>query len=220
MNTLHDSENLETVQRPASYNEDLEAHIYDLGRQDFQTIWERMHKLTQERNGETDDEIWFVEHNPVFTLGQNGKQEHILCPGDIPVVQTDRGGQVTYHGPGQLVAYFMLDLRRRDLSVRGLVTCLEESIVRLAKRYNIDAHARADAPGVYVDVDKLCSIGLRIKKGCSYHGIALNVDMDLEPFKRINPCGFTNLKMTQLAELGGTSSLADVKPVLLDCLQL
>lgn len=174
-----------------------------LGRKDYQPCWTAMQEFTQSRNEETADEVWLLEHTPVFTQGQNGKPEHVLNPGDIPVVQTDRGGQVTYHGPGQLMVYTLIDLRRKKINVRELVTLLEQSVIDLLAEYNIPAAAKAEAPGVYVDHKKICSIGLRIRKGCSYHGIAFNVALDLEPFSRINPCGFAQLQMAQFSELGG-----------------
>jgi lipoyl(octanoyl) transferase len=174
-----------------------------LGRKDYQPCWTSMQEFTQSRNEETADEVWLLEHTPVFTQGQNGKPEHVLNPGDIPVVQTDRGGQVTYHGPGQLMVYTLIDLRRKKINVRELVTLLEQSVIDLLAEYNINAAAKAEAPGVYVDHKKICSIGLRIRKGCSYHGIAFNVALDLEPFSRINPCGFAQLQMAQFSELGG-----------------
>jgi lipoyl(octanoyl) transferase len=177
-----------------------------LGRKDYHPTWQAMQEFTRTRNDETPDEIWLLEHAPVFTQGQNGKPEHVLNPGEIPVVQTDRGGQVTYHGPGQLMVYTLIDLRRKKLNVRELVTMLEQSTVDLLAEYNIDAAAKTDAPGVYVNHKKICSIGLRIRKGCSYHGIAFNVALDLEPFRRINPCGFSQLQMTQFSELGGPAS--------------
>ena len=177
-----------------------------LGRKDYQPCWQAMQEFTQARNEDTADEIWLLEHTPVFTQGQNGKPEHVLNPGDIPVVQTDRGGQVTYHGPGQLMVYTLVDLRRKKLNVRELVSMLEQSVVDLLAEFKIQAAAKHDAPGVYVDHKKICSIGLRIRKGCSYHGIAFNVALDLEPFSRINPCGFTQLQMVQFQELGGLNS--------------
>lgn len=177
-----------------------------LGSKDYQPCWEAMQEFTQSRNEDTADEIWLLEHTPVFTQGQNGKPEHVLNPGNIPVVQTDRGGQVTYHGPGQLMVYTLIDLRRKKINVRELVTALEQSVVDLLAEYGITAAAKADAPGVYVDNKKICSIGLRIRKGCSYHGIAFNVALDLEPFSRINPCGFAQLQMVQFSELGGLKS--------------
>lgn len=160
------------------------------------------------RDAASVDELWFLEHPPVFTQGMNGKPEHVLAPGDIPVIPIDRGGQVTYHGPGQLVVYPLVDLRRVRLGVRDLVVAVEQSIVALAAAYGIVAAGRRDAPGVYVAGRKLASIGLRIRHGCSYHGLALNVAMDLEPFGRINPCGQAGLEMTQLADLGGPRTVA------------
>jgi len=174
---------------------------------DYQTAWHAMRSFTDNRDANTPDEIWFIEHPPVYTLGQNGKREHILNPQNIPVVQTDRGGQVTYHGPGQLMVYVLLDLRRKQWSVRDLVGNLEQAIINLLADYDIQAIARRDAPGVYVKGAKICSIGLRIRHGCSYHGLAFNVNMDLSPFQGINPCGFSGLAMTQLSELGGPSKL-------------
>lgn len=172
----------------------------DLGREAYETVWARMRQFTDERDASTPDQFWLVEHPPVFTQGQAGKPEHLLLPGDIPVVQADRGGQVTYHGPGQLVAYPLLNLKRLGIGVRDLVTALEQTLVALLADYGIDAYARPDAPGVYVEGDKIASLGLRVRRGCSFHGLALNVDMDLEPFDRINPCGYQGLKMTQLAD--------------------
>lgn len=177
-----------------------------LGSKDYQPCWEAMQEFTQSRNENTADEVWLLEHTPVFTQGQNGKPEHVLNPGNIPVVQTDRGGQVTYHGPGQLMVYTLIDLRRKKINVRELVTALEQSVVDLLAEYGITAAAKQEAPGVYVGDKKICSIGLRIRKGCSYHGIAFNVALDLEPFSRINPCGFAQLQMVQFSELGGLKS--------------
>ena len=178
-----------------------------------------MRAFVDAAHAESDDEIWFVEHDPVFTLGQNGQPEHILAAGDIPVVNVDRGGQVTYHGPGQLVIYPLLHLPRLGLGVRDLVTALERTVVALAARYGVTAQPRRDAPGVYVDGAKLASIGLRIRRDWCYHGMALNVDMDMQPFTRINPCGFANMAMTQLGALGGptdlTSVARDILPLLL-----
>jgi lipoyl(octanoyl) transferase len=166
-----------------------------------------MRDFTERRDGSTPDEIWFVEHPPVFTLGLNAGREHLLAPGEIPVVQTDRGGQVTYHGPGQLLAYTLVDLRRARLNVRQLVSALERAVIDLLANDGIGATARRDAPGVYVAGAKLASLGLRIRRGASYHGLALNVAMDLEPFSRINPCGFESLPVTQLADLGGPDDI-------------
>lgn len=172
-----------------------------LGQQPYESIWQKMQTFTNERTDETTDEIWLLEHTPVFTQGQNGKPEHVLNPGDIPIVQTDRGGQVTYHGPGQLMVYTLVDVKRKKLTVRDLVSKLEQAIVDFLSTYDIDAAAKREAPGVYVYDKKICSIGLRIRKGAAYHGIAFNVAMDLEPFSRINPCGFSTLQMTQLKTL-------------------
>ncbi len=173
-----------------------------LGGVDYAPTWRAMQSFTDERDATTPDEVWFLEHGPVFTQGLNGKREHLLAPGDIPVVGIDRGGQVTYHGPGQLVVYPLIDLRRRGIGVRQLVVALESAVIALAAAHGIAAAGRRDAPGVYVQGRKLASLGLRIRRGCSYHGLALNVDMDLEPFGRINPCGMAGLEMTQLATLG------------------
>jgi len=173
-----------------------------LGRQDYVPLWHEMQRFTDERDASTPDEIWFCEHPPVFTLGLNASKEHLLAPGDIPVVQIDRGGQVTFHGPGQLMIYPLIDIRRANIGVRKLVTALEQSVVDLAAEYGVAASARADAPGVYVEDDKLASVGLRIRRGASFHGMALNVEVDLEPFTRINPCGYAELEMTDLHRLG------------------
>jgi lipoyl(octanoyl) transferase len=182
----------------------------DLGLSDYEPIWQAMKRFTDGRTRETADEIWLVQHPPVFTQGQSGKPEHLLLPGDIPVVQVDRGGQVTYHGPGQLVAYLLLDVRRLGFGVRELVTRIEHSLIDLLAGYGVSAAAKADAPGVYVDGAKIASLGLRIRNGCSFHGLALNVDMDLDPFKRINPCGYAGLAMTQLREQAGPIEFAEV----------
>ncbi|MDH4259698.1 MAG: lipoyl(octanoyl) transferase LipB [Gammaproteobacteria bacterium] len=181
-----------------------------LGGVDYAPTWRAMQSFTDERNATTPDEVWFLEHGPVFTLGLNGKREHLLAPGDIPVVGIDRGGQVTYHGPGQLVVYPLIDLRRRGIGVRQLVVALESAVIALAAAHGIAAAGRRDAPGVYVEGCKLASLGLRIRRGCSYHGLALNVDMDLEPFGRINPCGMAGLEMTQLATLGVAGDVHEI----------
>lgn len=183
--------------------------VRQLGIQAYLPIWQAMQDFTDNRNTETVDEIWLVEHQAVFTQGQAGKEEHLLMPGDIPVVKVDRGGQVTYHGPGQQMMYVLLNLKRNNLGVRSLVTALEECVVNTLKDYAIDAYPKADAPGVYVDGKKVCSIGLRIRKGCSFHGLALNVKMDLSPFKRINPCGYAGLEMVDCAQLDGPDTLAE-----------
>jgi lipoyl(octanoyl) transferase len=184
--------------------------VRDLGLADYEPTWQAMKRFTDSRTRETADEVWLVQHPPVFTQGQSGKPEHLLLPGDIPVVQVDRGGQVTYHGPGQLVAYLLLDVRRLGFGVRELVTRIERSLIDLLAGYGVDAAAKADAPGVYVDGAKIASLGLRIRNGCSFHGLALNVDMDLDPFKRINPCGYAGLAMTQLREQAGPIEFAEV----------
>ncbi|MEQ9463060.1 MAG: lipoyl(octanoyl) transferase LipB [Haliea sp.] len=171
------------------------------GAADYGATFEAMKQFTDSRSDSTPDELWLLQHPRVFTQGQAGKAEHVLAPGDIPVIQVDRGGQVTYHGPGQWVLYLLVDLRRRSLGVRQLVTLIEESLVELLATYDIAAAPRADAPGVYVNGDKIASLGLRVRRGCSYHGLALNVDLDLEPFQRINPCGHEGLRVTSMAEL-------------------
>ena len=179
-----------------------EIAIRRLGLQDYEPVWRAMQGYTDRRDESTRDVIWFTEHPPVFTLGLNASREHLFDTGDIPVVQIDRGGQVTYHGPGMLMIYPLIDLRRANIGVRDLVTALEQSVVDLAAGYGIDAAARPDAPGVYVADTKLASVGLRIRRGASFHGMALNVDVDLEPFTRINPCGYAELEMTDLHRLG------------------
>ncbi|MFC5697802.1 lipoyl(octanoyl) transferase LipB [Pseudomonas sp. GCM10022186] len=178
-----------------------ELIVRHLGLVDYLPTLEAMRRLTTERDERTPDEIWLLQHPRVFTQGQAGKAEHLLAPGDIPVIQVERGGQVTYHGPGQLVAYLMLDLRRLGLGVRELVTAMEQSLVDVLAAYGVEAAPRADAPGVYVEGDKIASLGLRVSRGCSFHGLALNVDMDMSPFWRINPCGYAGLKMVQLKDL-------------------
>ncbi len=182
-------------------NQKHDLIIRDLGLADYQKTWEKMRDFTDSRTSETPDEIWLLQHPPVFTQGLAGKPEHILNSHDIPVVQTDRGGQVTYHGPGQLVLYVLIDLKRKQLHTRELVRKLENTIITLLSKIAIIAEAKCDAPGVYVNNEKICSIGLRVRKNCSYHGIALNVDMDLTPFTYINPCGYQNMKMTQIESL-------------------
>lgn len=192
-----------------------ELPVLQLGQKEYLPVWQAMQDFTLNRTAETPDEIWLVEHPPVYTLGLNGKQEHILDVGQIPVVQTDRGGQVTYHGPGQQVAYLMLDLKRHGLGVRSLVSLIEQSVIDLLAGYGISSVARQDAPGVYVDGAKVAALGLRIKRGCSYHGLSLNIDMDLEPFSRINPCGYQDLPVTQLRELGITDDINVITRALL-----
>ncbi|MFH0257233.1 lipoyl(octanoyl) transferase LipB [Vibrio rumoiensis] len=190
--------------------------VRQLGRQDYLPVWEAMHRFTDERDIQTVDEVWLVEHNPVFTQGQAGKVEHLLNTGDIPVVQSDRGGQVTYHGPGQIVAYFMINLRRKNIGVRELVTHIENIVIATLKEFGISSASRSDAPGVYVEQRKICSLGLRIRKGCSFHGLALNVNMDLSPFLRINPCGYAGMEMIQVKDVNGPNSVSSVESVLIE----
>lgn len=193
--------------------------IRHLGFCNYQQTWQRMMTFTDVRTESTLDEIWLLEHPSVFTQGLAGKAEHILDAGNIPVIKTDRGGQVTYHGPGQLVAYVLFDLRRLNMGIRQMVRLLEKSIVDVLAEYEIVASGRCDAPGVYVDGAKICSIGLRVRKGCTYHGIALNVSMDLNPFLRINPCGFKQLRMTQISHWVPTVKISDIEPLLLKHIQ-
>lgn len=177
---------------------------------DYLYAWEAMKNFTDQRTSETSDEVWFIEHPPVYTLGQAGKREHILDAKNIPIIHVDRGGQITYHGPGQLMIYVLLDLKRLKISVRDLVHKLEQIIVATLADYKITAHAKLEAPGVYVEKAKICSIGLRIRKGCSYHGLAFNIDMDLTPFAGINPCGFANLPITQVRDYVTTPSFSAI----------
>ncbi len=179
----------------------------DFGLRTYVPVWREMQRFTDERGDASSDELWLVEHDRVFSQGQAGKSEHVLAPGDIPIVQSDRGGQVTYHGPGQLVAYLLMDLRRKGIGARKLVHGVEASIVRLLRRYAIEGCPREDAPGVYVEGAKIASVGFRIRRGASFHGLALNVNMDLEPFSRINPCGIQGLAVTQLKDLGGPEDI-------------
>lgn len=185
--------------------------VRTLGLQPYQNTWEAMKALTAGRDSSVTDELWCLEHPRIYTQGQAGKPEHILAPGDIPVVQVDRGGQVTYHGPGQLVLYPLISLARRKLGVRTLVTGIEQAIVRTLAGLGIESASRADAPGVYVGNAKIASLGLRVRRGCSFHGLALNVDMDLEPFRRINPCGYTDLAMCQISDFVPDTDIADIE---------
>lgn len=180
---------------------DKQLIIRQLGLQPYQPIWQSMQAFTDQRSDDTPDEIWVLEHEPVFTQGQAGKPEHLLHPGDIPVVQVDRGGQVTYHGPGQLIIYLLLDLRRNKLGVRDVVSLMEEGVIATLLSFGVDAYAKPDAPGVYVNEAKIASLGLRVRRGCTFHGLALNLNMNLEPFLRINPCGYAGMAMTQLCTL-------------------
>ena len=188
--------------------------VRELGRQPFMSVWPAMEDYTDRRADDANDELWLVEHDPVFTLGQAGKPEHVLAAGDIPVVRTNRGGQVTYHGPGQLVAYPLVDLRRLNLGVREFVCRIEQALIDTLAHWRISAVRRDGAPGVYVDGAKIGALGLRVRRGCSFHGLAFNVAMDLEPFTRINPCGYQGLQVTSVIKCGGPSTLAEVKPVL------
>lgn len=189
-------------------------HVRRLGRCDYESTWRAMRRFTDRRGPADTDELWLLEHPPIFTLGQAGRREHVLNPGDIPVLQTDRGGQVTYHGPGQIVAYLLLDLRRAGIGVKQLVHLLEQAAIAVLARYGIDAAARPDAPGVYVRGAKIAAIGLRVRRGCSYHGIALNVDADLAPFSRIDPCGYAGLQVTRVVDLAPDVGAADVAGML------
>ncbi|AZN32204.1 lipoyl(octanoyl) transferase LipB [Pseudoalteromonas sp. Xi13] len=182
--------------------------VRQLGRQRYMPIWQKMQAYTDTRDDSSPDEIWLVEHESVFTQGQAGKDEHLLAPGDIEVIKVDRGGQVTYHGPGQQMMYVLFNLRRLKIGVRELVTWLEECIIDTLNEYDIKAYAKADAPGVYVNESKIASLGLRVRRGCSFHGLALNVNMDLSPFLRINPCGYAGMNMVQTKELNGPQNLA------------
>ena len=190
------------------------AQLRDLGRQPYEPVWRAMQAFTDARDADTADELWLVEHDPVFTLGQAGKPEHVLMPGDIPVIHVDRGGQVTYHGPGQLVLYPLLDLRRLKLGVREYVCRIEQAIIDTLGDWNIEASRRQGAPGVYVAGAKIAALGIRVRRGCSFHGLAFNIDMDLSPFSRINPCGYAGLRVTSMVDLGGPSGLAAAKPAL------
>ena len=181
------------------------------GLSPYEPVWRAMQAFTDARTPETPDELWVVEHEPVFTLGQAGKWEHVLAPGSIPVVPVDRGGQVTYHGPGQIVAYPLIDLRRAGIGVREYVRRIEQAVIDTLAEWNILAARRDGAPGVYVNGAKIAALGIRVRRGCTFHGLAFNVDMDLEPFHRINPCGFQGLQVTQVLDLGGPSRLADVE---------
>lgn len=181
----------------------------ELGRVAYEPTWRAMQRFTEERTETTPDELWLLEHPPVFTQGMNGRAEHVLYPGDIPVVPVDRGGQVTFHGPGQAVVYVLLDVRRRGLGIRRLVSILENAVVTVLAAHDVDACPRADAPGVYVNGAKIASVGLRVRRGASYHGLALNVDMDLTPFSLINPCGYADLPVTCMRDFGIDITSAD-----------
>lgn len=191
--------------------------IQQLGIQNYNDVWLRMKEFTQTRGSQTQDELWLLEHFPVYTQGQAGKPEHILNPSSIPIVNSDRGGQVTYHGPGQLVAYVLMDIKRRKLGIRTLVSTLEHIVISVLNQYDIVGSTLCGAPGVYVKEQKIASIGLRVKNGCSYHGVALNVDMDLDPFLGINPCGFSEIKMTQISHFYPSVLLDKVNQLFVSC---
>ena len=192
-----------------------QLRVRQLGLSDYEPVWHAMQDFTDQRDEHTIDELWLVQHPAVFTQGQAGKAEHVLAPGDIPVIQADRGGQVTYHGPGQIVAYPLLDIRRSGLGVRELVNRIEESIIRVLERYDVKGERREGAPGIYVSDEKIASLGLRVRRGRTFHGLAFNIDMDLEPFQRINPCGFEGLRVTQLSDLAKIQ-IAEVEARLVD----
>ncbi|MCC4602961.1 lipoyl(octanoyl) transferase LipB [Xanthomonas campestris] len=192
------------------------AQLRDLGQQNYTAVWRAMQRFTDTRDEHTADEVWVVEHAPVFTLGQAGKPEHVLAPGGIPVLQVDRGGQVTYHGPGQLVVYPLLDLRRLKIGVRDYVCRIEQALIDTLDEWNIVAERRDGAPGVYVGAAKIAALGIRVRRGCTFHGLSFNVAMDLEPFHRINPCGYQGLQVTSVLDLGGPSGMDAVKAVLLE----
>jgi lipoyl(octanoyl) transferase len=194
----------------------LPGRVRELGRQAYEPVWRAMQRFTDARGEHTEDEIWMVEHDPVFTLGQAGKPEHVLASGDIPVIHVDRGGQVTYHGPGQIVAYPLFDLKRMKVGVREYVHRIEQAIIDTAAEWSIHAERKEGAPGVYVAGAKVAALGIRVRRGCTFHGLAFNIGMDLEPFHRINPCGYQGLEVTTLSDLGGPSGMDAVKPVLLE----
>jgi len=193
----------------------IPALVRDLGRKPYEPVWRAMQRFTDARDGDTPDELWVVEHDPVFTLGQAGKPEHVLMPGEIPVIHVDRGGQVTYHGPGQIVVYPLLDIKRLGIGVREYVHRIEQAIIDTLIEWNIIAVRREGAPGVYVNDAKIAALGIRVRRGRTFHGLAFNVAMDLEPFTRINPCGYAGLRVISVADLGGPSALDGVKQVLL-----
>ena len=192
------------------------ARLRDLGRRAYEPVWRAMQAFTDARGADTPDELWLVEHDPVFTLGQAGKPEHVLMPGDIPVLQVDRGGQVTYHGPGQIVLYPLLDLKRLKVGVREYVTRIEQAVIDTLAEWNIEGARRDGAPGVYVNGAKVMALGIRVRRGCTFHGLAFNIAMDLSPYHRINPCGYQGLQVTSVLDLGGPSGLDAVKPVLIE----
>jgi len=186
------------------------VRCHHLGEVDYHQTWQQMQDFTDSRQSDTQDELWFLQHPSVYTLGKNGKIEHVLNPAGIPVVNSDRGGQVTYHGPGQIVVYTLLDLNRLKIGVRDLVTLIEQTVIELLASYEINAYDKREAPGVYVNDAKIAALGLRVRKGCSFHGLALNVDMNMEPFSRINPCGYEGLEVTQIKDFVEDINVADV----------
>jgi len=192
--------------------------IRKLGQMDYIPVWEAMHEFTDQRNNVTKDEIWLLQHPPIFTQGQAGKEEHLLNPRTITVVKSDRGGQITYHGPGQLICYVLLNLRRLNLTIKKLVYILEQSVIDLLKGYEIKSERRDNAPGIYVDQAKIAALGLRVRKGCTFHGLALNVSMNLEPFSRINPCGFSGMQVTQISDHNIDRSISEVSDDLIKTL--
>ena len=194
----------------------MQLNVRHLGRQPYEPVWRAMQAFTEQRDDETVDELWFVEHDPVFTQGQAGKAEHVLNPGDIPVIKIDRGGQVTYHGPGQLVVYLLLDVRRSGSGPRKVVSAIEDAIIKVLKHYGVSAYAKPEAPGVYIDEAKIAALGLRFRKMKSYHGLSFNLDMNLEPFSRINPCGYEGLAVAQLKDFVERVEWDEVSRCLLD----
>ena len=195
-----------------------ELIIRNKGFCDYQQSYEAMSRFTDSRDSTTTDEIWFLQHSPVYTLGLNGHRKHILNPGEIPVIETDRGGQVTYHGPGQLMVYLLVDIKRKSISVKDYVHRLEQSVIDMLEGYDVVGHRREGAPGVYVDNKKISALGIRVRRGCSYHGLSINVDMDLTPYNGIHPCGYTDLEVTQMRELGIEKNLVQITNTLIPCL--
>lgn len=197
----------------SQYTADIKLRY--LGLREYEPVWRSMQKFTDDRDNHTLDELWIVEHLPIFTQGQAGKPEHVLNPGDIPIIQVDRGGQVTYHGPGQIVIYPLIDLKRHKIGIKALVNGIEDALIQTMAYYHVSAKRKDKAPGVYVDDKKIASLGLRVRKGCTFHGLAFNIRMDLEPFLRINPCGFAGLEVTQLSELNSSVIVAEVQEQLI-----
>lgn len=205
---------------PSSFRLPVRLRVRWLGCMDYQTVWQAMQTVTLKRTSDSEDEVWLVEHPPVYTLGMSCKNQKVIQPNDIPVVSSDRGGQITYHGPGQIVAYILFDLHRHQWGIKRLVKEMEQVVIDLLAGNNIEANRRKGAPGVYVDGKKIAALGLRIRRGCSYHGLALNVDMDLEPFTRIDPCGYPGLETTQLSDLGVHTSIRETGNALVESLAI